>query len=132
MAIYGSVAWAAIALLLIQRGLFAVGDRRTPLRTGLAAVAFNLIVTPLGAWLAGGIGLAAATAVTVLFHLGMSFVLLQRHVVAVDWPLLRARAGRSLAATIAMMVSCAGIPLIPSVAESRFLQLATALPIGIA
>lgn len=132
MAIYGSVAWAAIALLLIQRGFFAVGDRRTPLRTGLAAVAVSLVLTPVAAWFGGGMGLATSTAVTVLFHLALSFFLLQRHVVAIDWPLLRSRAGRAVLATIAMMISCGGILMIPSLTASRFVQLGVALPVGVA
>jgi putative peptidoglycan lipid II flippase len=131
MAIYGSVAWAAIALLLIQRGFFAVGDRQTPLRTGLAAVALSLVLTPLGAWFGGGIGLAVSTAVTILFQLVISFVLLQRHVVAIDWPLLKARSGRAILATIAMLAACGGILSIPSLATSRLLQLTIALPVGI-
>ncbi|QDT54723.1 Lipid II flippase MurJ [Caulifigura coniformis] len=130
MAIYGSVAWAAIALFLIQRGFFAVGDRQTPLRTGLTAVAFNLVLTPLGAWLGGGQGLAAATALTTLFHLVISFRLLQRHQISIDWGRLRGRAARSLLATAAMMAICAILLLLMRTA-SPALRLGVALPAGI-
>jgi putative peptidoglycan lipid II flippase len=132
MAIYGSVAWAAIALLLIQRGFFAVGDRQTPLRTGVTAVLVSLVLTPLGAWFGGGMGLAGSTALTILFHLTISFILLQRHVVAIDWPMLKSRAGRAVASTVAMMAACGGILIIPALAPSRVLQLAIALPVGMA
>jgi len=130
MAIYGSVAWAAIALFLIHRGFFAVGDRQTPLRTGLTAVAFNLVLTPLGAWFGGGLGLAAATSVTTLFHLAISFHLLQRHQISIDWGRLRGRAARSVVATASMMAGCAGCLLLLGTA-SPFVRLGVALPVGV-
>lgn len=131
MAIYGSVAWAAIALMLIQRGFFAVGDRRTPLRAGLAAVAFNLVLMPLGAWSAGGIGLALATSLTTVFNLALLFRLLQRHALAIDGPRLRNRVTRALIATLLMMGSCALVLSIPWLDSSRVLQLAAAMLVGI-
>ena len=130
MAIYGSMAWAAIALLIIQRGFFAVGDRRTPLKTGLSAAAFNLVLTPIGAWFGGGLGLAASTAATTFFQLAISLWLLQRHAVAIDWPQFRGRAVRALGATIAMMAVCAACLAIPGLASHRVLQLGVAIAVG--
>ncbi len=132
MAVYGSVAWAAVALLLIHRGFFSVGDRVTPLRTGLTAVGVNLVLTPLGAWFAGGVGLAAATAATTVFHLALAFWLLQRTSIAVDWPRFRDRSLRALAATLLMMAACGLVLAVPWLGSQRLLQLATAIGIGVA
>ncbi|HVJ85680.1 MAG TPA: murein biosynthesis integral membrane protein MurJ [Caulifigura sp.] len=130
IAIYGSMAWAAIALLIIQRGFFAVGDRRTPLKTGLSAAAFNLVLTPIGAWYGGGLGLAASTAATTFFQLAISLWLLQRHAVAIDWPQFRGRAARAIGATTAMMAVCAACLVIPALASHRVLQLGVAIAVG--
>ena len=132
MAIYGSVAWAAIAILLIQRGFFAVGDRMTPLRTGLTAVAFNVLLTPVAAWYGGGLGLATATAMTTLFHLALSFWMLQRHAIAINWSELRRRAGLALIATIAMAAACEACLFIPGLGSLQPLQLSIAMGAGIA
>jgi putative peptidoglycan lipid II flippase len=105
-AIYGSAAWAAIALLLIQRGFFAVGDRITPLKTGLVSVAVNIVLTLVGVWYGGGTGLATATALTAVFHLTLSLILLRRHVVSLNAAVLRPCILKSAAATGVMMVAC--------------------------
>ncbi len=132
MAVYGSSVWAAIALLLIQRGFFAVGDRSTPLKTGLAAVSVNLALTPLGAWWGGGVGLAASTALTTLFQLALSIWLLQRHAIALDAGYLAKRIGRAVVATALMMLACQLAMSAPMFREKQFLQLVIALGAGAA
>ncbi|QDT37094.1 murein biosynthesis integral membrane protein MurJ [Stratiformator vulcanicus] len=72
VAAYAIAVWAYALLLIAQRGFYATGNERAPLRVGLVAVFLNLIlnaglVIPLGET-----GLALATAVTAI----MQFLLL--------------------------------------------------------
>jgi putative peptidoglycan lipid II flippase len=130
MAIYGGAAWAAIALL-IKRGYFAVGDRRTPLKTGLIAAAVNLILSPTAAWLAGGIGLAMATSATTLVQLTLSLFCIRRTAIALDWTHIAGRVGRALAATVAMGAACLAVSGLPWVAPSRTMALGAPLVTGV-
>ena len=60
---YGTAVWAYCGLLIVHRGYYAVGDRKTPLYVGLAAVVLNLVLNLTLIWFLGGQGLAIATAV---------------------------------------------------------------------
>jgi putative peptidoglycan lipid II flippase len=131
-AIYGSAAWAAIALLLVQRGFFAVGDRVTPLKTGLTAVVVNIVLTLGGVWFAGGIGLAAATALTAVFHLSISLFLLRSHVVSLDAPVIRQCVGKTVVASGVMMSACLAAQLLIAGRAGRLPGLAVPLGAGVA
>ena len=54
---YGLGAWAACGLLIIARAFYALGDRQTPLRIGLLAVAVNLVANLTLVWIFAGPGL---------------------------------------------------------------------------
>lgn len=129
-AIYGSVVWSAIALMLVQRGFFAVGDRRTPLRTGLAAAAVNILLTPLGVWWGGGLGLATATASTSLFHLALSLWIARAHQVSLVWPTLLAVLGRTVLATAAMTAIILGVRIGFGGTFGRYAELLASLIAG--
>ncbi|MBX3441411.1 MAG: murein biosynthesis integral membrane protein MurJ [Planctomyces sp.] len=131
-AIYGSVVWAAVALLLVQRGFFAVGDRQTPLKTGLASVLVNVALTAVGVWLGRGVGLAMATAGSLVFHLGLSLHVMRRHRVGLAWGPFGSSLARTLGATAAMSAACLLLRQVPGVEESRTWGLVLPLAGGLA
>ena len=55
-------AWAACGLSVLTRAFYAAGDRRTPVRIGVWAVAVNLVLNLALVWPLGVAGLAAAGA----------------------------------------------------------------------
>ncbi len=64
IAAYGTAIWAFLGISIIQRVFYAMGDRMTPLRIGIAAVVINLGLNFLLMNLMGGVGLAYATAMS--------------------------------------------------------------------
>jgi len=62
IAAYGSGVWAYCAIQILQRGFYAVLDRRTPLRIGLWSVGLNFLMNLTLIWPFGEVGLAASTA----------------------------------------------------------------------
>jgi putative peptidoglycan lipid II flippase len=109
MGIYASAVWAAVGLMLVQRGFFASGDRKTPLKTGLAAVGVNMALIAICVSMAGGKGLAAASAMTAIFHFGLSLLLLRTHIVAIDWARLGWTVLKTAVATALMVGACLGV-----------------------
>lgn len=130
-AVYGSASWAAIGLLIVQRGFFSVGDRQTPLRTGLCATGVNIVLSLIGVWLGGGVGLAAATALTAVFHLALSLVLLRSHVVALDWTTFVPSFVRTLVATTVMACACVLVRVSLEGRVGRLALLGATLAVGI-
>src|SRR5690606_3287499 len=47
---YGGGVWATLGLIMIHRGFYALGDRTTPIRVGLYAVAINMLLNILLIW----------------------------------------------------------------------------------
>jgi len=68
---YAVGVWAFISLLIANRGFYAVGDRITPLKAGLAATALNLVLNVSLAWPLGGFGLAIGTALASSFQVAL-------------------------------------------------------------
>lgn len=62
IAAYGSGVWAYCGLLVLQRAFFAVGDRMTPLRTGVISAGVNVVLNLTLIWIWGERALAASTA----------------------------------------------------------------------
>ncbi len=75
---YGSAVWAFVALLVVSRAFYALGDRITPLRMGLIAVAANVILDIVLLPHLGGPGLAWATSGAAVFQALFSIRLLER------------------------------------------------------
>ena len=67
IAAYGSGVWAYCSVLILQRGFYALGDRMTPLRIGLAAVGINVIGNLCMIWWFAEMGLAITTACCAAF-----------------------------------------------------------------
>ncbi len=75
---YSSGVWAYMALLIVHRGFYALGDRWTPLRVGVAVVGLNLIANVAGLILVGASGLPWATSLTAMVQAGVVTALLGR------------------------------------------------------
>ena len=105
IAVFGSGVWAYCALPVIVRGFYAVGDRVTPLRMSLAAVAFNLTLDLTLVWLLAEAGLAAATALAAVVQVAGLAVLFSRGHVGLDWRRIGITVFRALVAAAAMMVA---------------------------
>ncbi len=89
---YGAGVWAYCGLLILQRGFYAVGDRTTPLRVGLAAVVLNVLLNLTLIWPLGSIGLALSTTFVAAFQCLVTAWLIQARVGRLDWN----HAGRTL------------------------------------
>lgn len=106
IAAYGPGVWAACGLLIISRGWYALGDRRTPLRIGLVSVLVNLVANLSLVWVLGGPGLAIATSLTVTFQVFLSACLIARRVEGFRWSPILDGLIRTCLATTAMGVTC--------------------------
>ena len=106
IAAYGIGVWAYCGLLIVHRAYYAVGDRITPLRIGLAAVVTNLglnfaLIQPFG-----GRGLALATSFTAMLQVIAVVAMLQGRVGQLDWRSLLASVLRVSVATVLMAMAC--------------------------
>lgn len=102
IAVFGGGVWAYCALPVIVRGFYAVGDRVTPLRMSLAAVAFNLTLDFTLVWPLAEAGLAAATALAAAVQVAGLAILFSRGHVALDWRRLGTTVVRAMIAAAAM------------------------------
>lgn len=103
---YAVGVWAFIALLIANRGFYAVGDRMTPLKTGLAAALLNLALNAGLAWPLGGFGLALGTALAASFQVVLSVIGLRGRDLSPDLKALGATTLKAGAAAAAMGFVC--------------------------
>ncbi|HEV3299574.1 MAG TPA: murein biosynthesis integral membrane protein MurJ [Planctomycetaceae bacterium] len=103
---FGCAVWAYCALLIVHRGFYAVGDRRSPLSMSLVGMAINLSLDVTLIWPMGGGGLALATAVSSIVQCGLVLWLFELRVGRLDWRSLRQSCLRISAATLAMTIVC--------------------------
>lgn len=106
IAAYGVGVWAFIALLIANRGFYAVGDRTTPLTTGIAATLLNVALSVALVWPFGGPGLAIATSIAASFQVVLSIIALRRRDLSPDLNALGMTAIKSVAATAVMGIAC--------------------------
>ena len=85
IAVYGTGVWAYCALPVLVRGFYAVGDRTTPLRIALGAVALNLTLDLSLIWPLAEAGLAAATVVSATVQMMVLAVVFSRRHVRLGW-----------------------------------------------
>lgn len=135
VAIYAMAVWAWCGLLIVTRGAYAAGDRRTPLQLSVWAVVVNLVLNLALVWPLGGAGLALGTSATAILQMIAASLLLQKQVGTMDWR----RIGSTLAKTIigAAVMTAIAIPMdrvLPHSNEmaSRLLRVAVPLAGGIA
>jgi len=103
---YSIGVWAYIALLIINRGFYAVGDRMTPLKAGMISTMINIALSIALAWPFGTAGLAVGTSVAAVVQVAVSLFALANHHLA-------PRAGRVVPtvikasiATLTMALAC--------------------------
>ncbi len=107
---YGPGVAAFIGLMVVQRGYYAVGDRTTPVRHGLAAMGVNLVLDVVLLFPLGAVGLAWATSLAACVQLGLALHGLPRHCGPLDWPSLGRTAAQTLAACAAMALVILALP----------------------
>jgi len=121
IACYGIAVWAYGGLLIIHRGFYAVGDRQTPLRVGLLAVALNLTLSLTLIWIIGGTGLALATSIAAMLQVVVAMWLIQHRVGGFNLSELSSTLVRAGTATALMggacVISCQFVPAGVSLAE---------------
>ena len=98
--------WAGIGLLIVNRCCYAVGDRQTPLRIGIASVVLNLLLNVLLLPLVGGPGLAIATSITTTIQCLVTVAVLQRRIGSINWSRLQQTLNRTAIATGLMTLTC--------------------------
>jgi putative peptidoglycan lipid II flippase len=104
---FGCAVWAYCGLLIVHRGFYAVGDRRSPLVLSFASMVVNLSLNLILMWPMGGPGLALATAVSSSLQFGLVVWLIQQRVGRLDWRDLRRSTLQTCAAAAAMSIVCA-------------------------
>jgi putative peptidoglycan lipid II flippase len=103
---FGCAVWAYCALLIVHRGFYAVGDRRSPLSMSLLGMAINLTLDVTLIWPLGGGGLALATAISSIVQCGLVLWLFGLRVGRLDWRGLARSCLQIGAATIVMTIAC--------------------------
>lgn len=109
VAIYGASVWAYISLLIIHRGFYAIGDRSTPVRLGVAIVPINFMLNLTLLWFIGGEGLAAGTASAAGVQAAAALWLLQVRTGRLQWPAIRRTSLLALLCTAVMAAACLSI-----------------------
>jgi putative peptidoglycan lipid II flippase len=102
IALYSSGIWAYCALPVVIRGYYALGNRMTPVRVGMAAVGLNLALNLSLIWPMAEAGLAIATTASAVFQLVGLASLFSRKVAPLAWRPLAGTAFRAALATMAM------------------------------
>ena len=106
IAMYGAGVWTYIGLAVANRVFYALGDRVTPMRCGLIALALNIALNVVLVWSLGGIGLALASVLASIVQLGLTMFLLRRNVGEIDWRAIGITAGKGILATGVMVACC--------------------------
>jgi putative peptidoglycan lipid II flippase len=103
---YGAGVWAYCGLLILQRGFYAVGDRITPLRVGLAAVVLNVILNLTLIWIFGGVGLALSTTMVATIQCLTTAWLMQQRIGRLDGRQIGLSLIKTAIATVALAITC--------------------------
>lgn len=99
---YGIGVWAFCGLLIIQRAYYAIGDRRTPLKIGIAMALLNLALNLGLIWVIGGRGLALSTSLCGILQFGLCLSFIQAHIGCLPWSSLASHSIRASIATLVM------------------------------
>lgn len=103
---YGSAVWAYCGLLILNRGFYAVGDRMTPLKIGLAGVLLNLIGNLTLIWWLHEQGLAFSTAGVAMLQCLLSGRVIQARTGRLLWSEIGRCVLKTLAATVVLAAVC--------------------------
>ena len=102
IACYGVGVWAFCGSLIVQRGYYAIGDRRTPLKIGLWVMLINLGLNLSLIWVIGARGLALSTSLCGILQFGLCLLFIQDRVGRLPWWSLASNAGRAFVGTVSM------------------------------
>jgi len=105
IACYASGVWAYCGLSVVIRGYYALGDRTTPVRVGLWAMALNLVLNLLLIWRLAESGLAVATAMVAGVQVLVLVIIFSRRKSPLDWPALARTTARTVPSTLLMAVA---------------------------
>ncbi len=102
---YGIGVFAFMAVLILNRGFYAIGDTRTPVRIGVLVVICNLLLNLALIWWLKGRGLALATSLAAMIQTGFSLWLIREKVGQIDFSrLLRTCLRAGLATAVMSML----------------------------
>ena len=126
---YSIGVWAYIAILIINRGFYAVGDRTTPLKAGMTATVANIAVSIALAWPLGAPGLAVGTSLSAMLQVVISITALRSHHLAPRFEWLLPTVGKTVVATVLMALACLALRNVTESDESVGRAVALALPV---
>jgi putative peptidoglycan lipid II flippase len=104
IACYSTGVWAYCAIPVLVRGFYAVGDRITPARVGLVAVAINFALNITLIWPLAENGLAIATAIAAGVQVVLLTTTFSRAASRIEWSELSSTLSRCTVAAVAMSV----------------------------
>jgi putative peptidoglycan lipid II flippase len=119
IACYAGAVWAYCALPVLVRAYYAVGNRTTPARLGIVAVAINLVLTLSLIWPLAERGLAISTAVAAGVQAVSLAVVFSRTGSQLAWRPLLTTLVKGAAATIVMALAVIAIEHFVPVGTSR-------------
>ncbi len=99
---YGIGVFAFMAVLILNRGFYAIGDTRTPVRIGVLIVVCNLVLNLVLIWWLKGKGLALATSVAAIIQTALSTWLIREKIGAFDFSAITRTFLRASLATVVM------------------------------
>lgn len=127
---YGIGVFAFMAVLILNRGFYAIGDTRTPVRIGVLVVICNLLLNLALIWWLKGRGLALATSLAAMIQTGFSLWLIREKVGQIDFSrLLRTCLRAGLATAVMSMLILVELQLLPTVDLFRYRLLRVLLPV---
>jgi len=125
--------WAYCALPVIVRAYYALGDRITPIRIGLATLALVFALNLVLVWFIAETGLALSTSIGASLQVTVLAVLFSRRKVRLGWPLLAATSSKTIIATALMSATAvAATELLPHAAGLTGRLLDVVIPLAIA
>lgn len=109
IACYGLGVGAYCALPVLVRGFYALGDLRTPVKAGLAAMLANLAMNLALLWPMAEAGLALSTSLAAMLQLALLVGLFARKFGALHWRELAGTLRSTLLATAALLAAGGGM-----------------------
>lgn len=106
VAAYGCSVWASVALLVINRGFYSLGDRMTPLRVSVWLMFANLVLNLVFVKFLLGVGLAWATTVTTVAQSVIAMWLLETRTGKIDWRPVIIVCGKTTVGVAGMWAVC--------------------------